>query len=87
MLNLVRHSLGVKVQNLHGVVLGHKETFGKRTDANWSVLVPNNEAIASRLNDVYQSPAPGEGQEVCPEADVALRRRAKALAPSVAQSP
>lgn len=78
LVELAGQALKVKVENLHGVVLGHKETFPKRTEAQWSVLVPNNEAIAERLNDVYASAAPGEGQEVCPDADVALRRRAKA---------
>lgn len=84
--SLVRQALQVDVQNLHGVVLGHKETIGKRTANNWSVLEPNHDAIAARLDDVYGAPLPGLEEHACPDADVALRRRAKPL-PTTASSP
>lgn len=77
LLNLARKVVGLEVENLHGVVLGHKETLPTRTEQQWSVLMPDSKAIARRLSDVYAAGPPGQSQEVCPDADVALRRRAK----------
>lgn len=77
LLRLVKQVAGVKVENLHGVVLGHKETLPVRTEKQWSVLMANNEAISERLNGVYEAGLPGHGTERCVDPDVALRYPSK----------
>jgi LCP family protein required for cell wall assembly len=77
LLRLVKQVATVKVENLHGVVLGHKETLPVRTDKNWSVLMANNEAISERLDGVYEAGLPGHGTERCVDPDVALRYQSK----------
>lgn len=76
-INLVRRVAGLKIEDLHGVVLGHKETLPVRTEKQWSVLMPDNEAISQRLNDMYSAALPGRGTEKCVDPDVALRHRVK----------
>jgi LCP family protein required for cell wall assembly len=77
LLRLVKQVATVKVENLHGVVLGHKETLPVRTEKKWSVLMANNEAISERLNGVYEAALPGHGTEKCVDPDVALRHQSK----------
>lgn len=92
LLRLVKQVATVKVENLHGVVLGHKETLPVRTEKQWSVLMPDNDAINKRLNQVYSAALPGQGTEKCVDPDVALhfapKQRPKPEAQQVpAQSP
>lgn len=81
-LGLVRRVAGLKIENLHGVVLGHKETLPMRNEKQWSVLMPDNEAISQRLNDMYSAALPGRGTERCVDPEVALRHKAKRVSPT-----
>lgn len=80
-IGLVRKVAGLKIEDLHGVVLGHKETLPTRNEKQWSVLMPDNEAISQRLNDMYSAALPGHGTERCVDPDVALRHKAKRVSP------
>jgi LCP family protein required for cell wall assembly len=75
LIRLARRMLRVEPAHLHGVVLGHRETIGFRTEKNWSVLLPDDRAIESRLNGLFSSPTPGAplpGAK-CAARDAALR--------------
>src|SRR5690606_3360937 len=77
LLRLVKQVTALRVENLHGVVLGHQETLPVRTDKQWSVLVADNEAVHQRLNGVYAAGLPGQGTEKCVDPDVALHFKSK----------
>lgn len=77
LLKLVRQVTALRVENLHGVVLGHQETLPVRTDKQWSVLVADDQAVHQRLNAVYAAGLPGQGTEKCVDPDVALHFKSK----------
>ncbi len=77
LLALARRVLQQEPSKVHGVVLGHRETIPHRNEKNWAVLLPEPEAIARRLETVFEAGAPGERPEpvACPNAAAALRRK------------
>src|SRR5690606_8285641 len=77
LLKLVRQVTALRVENLHGVVLGHQETLPVRTDKQWSVLVADDQAVHQRLNAVYAAGLPGQGTEKCVVPDVAVLSKSK----------
>jgi LCP family protein required for cell wall assembly len=77
LLALGRRVLRQDVRKVHGVVIGRREVTYHRTDRNWSVLLPEREAIVTKLEGLFKAPAPGTratGGECLP-ADAALRGR------------
>ena len=83
MLRLARYAVGLKPARLHGVVLGHRETKTHRTDEGKAVLLPEPEAIAKRLEQLFSADLPGvlPSAASCPAKDVALRHRSKPTSP------
>jgi LCP family protein required for cell wall assembly len=72
---LARRVLDVAPGQLHGLVLGHAETTAFRTEKNQSVLLPNPEAIETKLNGLFSAPKPGQAPPyaTCATRDAALR--------------
>jgi polyisoprenyl-teichoic acid--peptidoglycan teichoic acid transferase len=79
LLRLARRVLNVEPGHLHGIVLGHAETTGFRTERNWSVLLPNSDVIERTLDGLFEAPKPGEPPlgAVCPAKDIALEHRVR----------
>jgi anionic cell wall polymer biosynthesis LytR-Cps2A-Psr (LCP) family protein len=77
LLQLARRALHQNVSKIHGVVLDTRQVQPFRNDKNWSVLLPNREAIAERLASVFTASAPGTEPKgaVCAAPDAALRTR------------
>jgi LCP family protein required for cell wall assembly len=77
LIRLARRALAVQPGHLHGVVLGHREMIGYRTENNWSVLLPDSEAIERALSTLFSAPKPGTplpGSK-CVARDAALHHR------------
>ncbi len=77
LLSLARRVLDQDPRKVHGVVIGRKEVSYHRTEQNWSVLLPEREAIEQKLAGLFKAPAPGTRPAAaeCPPADAALRGR------------
>lgn len=77
LLDLARFGLRVSPGNMHGMVLASTASQHYRTDAGWSVLIPNVDAIRSQIAGLFDAPAPGVESHPsrCADADAALRGR------------
>jgi hypothetical protein len=75
LIQLARRALDVQPGHLHGVVLGHRETTGFRTERNWSVLLPEPHAIERSLSTLFSAPKPGTSVpgSTCVARDAALQ--------------
>jgi len=77
LLALARRVLEQDARKVHGTVIGRREVNYYRTERNWSVLLPEQEAIQNKLERLFQAPAPGtrNPRSACLPADAALRGR------------
>jgi LCP family protein required for cell wall assembly len=77
MFGLAPRLIKLRPERLHGIVLGHREARPHRTEAGKSVLLPDPEAIATRLAQLFSAKKPGTMPRAarCPPKDVALQRR------------
>lgn len=75
LIQLARRAVRVEAGHLHGVVLGHRETTGYRTEDKRSVLLPEPTAMAEALSTLFRAPKPGTALPggVCVARDAALR--------------
>jgi LCP family protein required for cell wall assembly len=75
-LSLTQRAAGINLQQIHGLVLGHRHTEHWTTPEGQWVLLPQFEAIDTALVGLFSEPSPSgrpEGER-CPAADVALTR-------------
>lgn len=88
-LGLAARVLTVEPENVHGLVIGYRETEGQMKDGK-AVLLPKPEAIRAKLAALFSAGAPGAIPEnaTCPAKEVALAHVVQAskaaLEPSVA---
>lgn len=72
-LGLAARMLAVEPGNIHGLVIGHRETEGSLKDGK-AVLLPKPEAIRAKLEALFSAGPPGAIPEhaTCPAKEVAL---------------
>lgn len=89
-LGLAARVLSVDPGNIHGLVIGHRETEGVIKDGK-SVLLPKAEAIRAKLDTLFSAAAPGALPEhaTCPAKEIALAHvsEPKAATQSATETP
>lgn len=72
-LALAARALSIEPEQIHGIVIGHRETEGVIKDGK-AVLLPKPEAIRARLDALFSAGPPGALPEhaTCPAKEVAL---------------
>lgn len=73
-LKLISRAAGIKREHIHGLALGRKQAPPvTMKDGKW-VMVPDHDAIAASLKDLFVSGPPGHRDpKTCPEKDVAFK--------------
>jgi hypothetical protein len=80
LLQLARRALAVRAELVHAVVISESE-IEPLVDRGRAMLAPKLDAIDLAVSKLFSAPAPGIEQHgaVCPRADIALRRKERAV--------
>lgn len=87
-LGLAGRLLSVEPKDVHGLVIGYRETEGHMTKDGKSVLLPKPDAIRAKLDTLFSAGAPGAIPEnaTCPAKEVALAHVSEAASRTPAQA-